>query len=351
MRAAAGSQTLEIQIHPGDIRKRVRYFFLSRRHLILWSLLALLYLAGVALAAAVAPGVVGGLMSRREYQGLISERRLQGERLQALVGRMDDLDRHAQALGLRMEAVFLVYGLPPVQPRSGARPAAAATDSRSIYDETIAEGRRLQGQLRERLQGLDTSLGEVGAFEAAHPEQVRTTPSICPLRGSDLVLIGSFGTRRSPFTHELEVHPGADLAAPIGTPIHATADGVVAFAGQVPLARSAVWWRYGNLVIVENGDGFVTLFGHDDRVEVRAGQRVKRGDLLATVGNTGWVTSPHLHYEIRRRDAGGVYRPVDPLIYILDRHWPNEDRLLVAARTAPPLLDFEPLPVPASRQH
>jgi murein DD-endopeptidase MepM/ murein hydrolase activator NlpD len=350
VRAAAGSPSLEIQIHPGDIRKRVRYFFLSRRHLILGSLVGLLYLAGVALAAAVAPGVVDGLMSRREYQGLISERRLQGERLQALVGRMEDLDRHAQMTALRMETVFLVYGLPPVRPRGGAHPVAAA-DPRSIYGETIAEGRRLQGRLRERLQGLDAALGEVSAFESSHPEEVRTTPSICPLSGRDLVLVGSFGRRRSPFTHEMEVHSGADLAAPVGTPIHATADGVVAFAGQVPLGRSPLWYRYGNLVIVQNGDGFFTLFGHDDRVEVRAGQRVKRGDLLATVGKTGWATSPHLHYEIRRRDAGGDYRPVDPLIYILDRHWPNEDRLLVEARTAPPLQGFEPLPVPAGRQH
>jgi murein DD-endopeptidase MepM/ murein hydrolase activator NlpD len=348
VRAATGSQSLEIQIHPGDIRKRVRYFFLSRRHLLFWSVLALLYLAGIALAAAVAPGVVGGLMGRREYQALISERRLQGERLQALVGRMEDLDRHAQSIGLRMEGVFLVYDLPPARPGAEARPAAAA-DSQSIYGETIDEGRRLQGRLRARLQDLDTSLGAVRAFEASHPEQVRTTPSICPLRGSDLVLVGTFGKRRSPFTHEIEIHPGADLAAPVGTPIYATADGVVAFAGQVPLGRSAAWYRYGNLVIVQNGDGFFTLFGHDERVEVRAGQRVKRGDLLATVGKTGWAMSPHLYYEIRRRDAGGVYRPVDPLVYILDRHWPNEDRLLVAARTAPPLQVFEPLPVPAGQ--
>ncbi len=349
MRAEAGSQSLEIQIHPGDIRKRVRYFFLTRRHLILWSLLALLYLSGLALAAAVAPGVVGGLLGRREYQGLISERRLQGERLQALVGRMDDLDRHAQALGLRMDEIFLIYGLPPVRPRVGARPVAAA-DPRSIYGDTIAEGRRLQGRLRERLQGLDASLGEVRDFETTHPEQVSTTPSTCPLSGNDLVLVSSFGRRRSPFTHEMEVHPGADLAAPVGTPVHVTADGVVAFAGQVPLHHSSLWWRLGNLVIVQNGESFFTLYGHDDTVTVRAGQRVKRGDVIATVGKTGWATSPHLHYEIRRRDAGGEYRPVDPLVYILDRRWPNEDRLLVAARTAPPLQGVEPLPVPIGRQ-
>jgi murein DD-endopeptidase MepM/ murein hydrolase activator NlpD len=347
VRADAAPRSLEIQIHPSDIRKRVRYFFLSRRHLVLWSAVALLYLAGLALAAAVAPGVVGGLMSRQEYQGLISERRLQGERLQSLVGRMDDLDRHLQALGLRIDAVFLVYGLPPAPPR-GAAPPSAKTDARSIYGETIAEGRRLQSHLRERLQGIDGALGAVRAFEAAHPDQVRSTPSVCPLRG-DLVLVGSFGRRRSPFTHQLEIHSGVDLAAPVGTPIHATADGVILFAGQVPLSRSAAWYRYGNLVIVRHGDGFVTLFGHDDRIAVRAGQRVKRGDVLATVGTTGWAPSPHLHYEIRRRDAGGAYRPVDPLIYALDRRWPNEDRLLAAARTSPPLQEFDPLPVPVGR--
>jgi hypothetical protein len=349
VKADAVSRTLEIQIHPSDIRKRVRYFFLARRHLLFGSLVALLYLSGVALAAAVAPGVVDGLMERREYQGLISERRLQGERLQALVGRMDDLDRHAQALALRMDAIFLVYDLPPLPVRDFLAPETAV-DSGSIYSETINEGRTRRRRMQEWLGVLDREMEEVRAFEASHPEQVRTTPSTCPLRGNDMVLVSPFGRRRSPFTHEMELHPGADLAAPAGTPVRATADGVVVFAGQVPLSRGSLWWRYGNLVIVQNGDAFFTLFGHGDRVEVRAGQRVRRGDLLATVGKTGWATSPHLYYEIRHRDAAGVYRPVDPLIYILDRHWPNEDRLLAAARTAPPLQGVEPLPVPAGRQ-
>jgi len=177
---------------------------------------------------------------------------------------------------------------------------------------------------------------------------VRTTPSICPLRG-EFVLISSFGRRRSPFTRQLELNTGADLAAPSETPVYATADGVVAFAGQYPLGRSAVWWRFGNLVIVENGEEFVTVFGHNSRIEVRAGQQVKRGDLLATVGNTGWSSSPHLHYEVRRRGADGVYRPVDPLIFILDHRWPSEERLLVRARNAPPVQDFEPLPAGGSK--
>lgn len=347
MRPAGSGWSLEVQIHPGDIRKRVRYLFLSRRQLTAVAIAALLYLAGIALAAAVAPGVVGGLMSRQEYQGLIAERARQGERLQELVDHVSRLDRRAGDLNLRIDQVFLAYSLPPVRPRprggTAAEPAAP-----SIYAGAIEQGQRLQTRVWERLGTLDGALDAARAFEAAHPDEVRTTPSACPLRG-ELVLVSSFGRRRSAFTHEMERHTGVDFAAQVGTPVYATADGVVAFAGQVPLGRSSDWWRLGNLVMVEDGDGFVTLFGHDDRVEVRAGQRVKRGERIASVGNSGWSTSPHLHYEIRRRGADGIYRPVDPLIYILDRRWPNEEQLLLKARTDPPARDFEPLPAGVGR--
>jgi murein DD-endopeptidase MepM/ murein hydrolase activator NlpD len=340
--------SLEVQIHPSDIRKRVRYLFLSRRQITAWSVAALLFLLGLALAAAVAPGVVGGLMNRHEYQALIAERVSQGQRLNALVERAGQLDVRVEELELRLGKIFIAYGLPTAPPPARmiapARLAAAAADS--IYAGTIAEGDRLRIRARDGLMAVGDSLRAVQAFESAYPEGVRSTPSICPLRG-EFVLTSGFGNRRSPFTRELELHAGADLAATPETPVHATADGVVVFAGQYPLGRSAAWWRYGNLVIVENGDGFVTLFGHNSRIEVRAGQRVQRGDLLATVGNTGWSSSPHLHYEIRRRGADGVYRPVDPLIYILDYRWPSEERLLVRARSAPPVRDFEPLPAAA----
>jgi murein DD-endopeptidase MepM/ murein hydrolase activator NlpD len=345
---SGGSWSLEVQIHPGDIRRRVRYLFLSRRQLTLASVVAVVYLAGIALAAAVAPGVVGGLTNRDEYQRLIAERTRQGERLQALVDHVGRIDRRAADLDLRMEKVFLAYGLPPVRPRGKSpRPSrpTAASGSRSIYAGTVEQGTRLRTRLLERLDALDGALDEVSAFEGAHPEQVRATPAVGPLRGSDFVLVSGFGPRRSPFTHELERHTGVDLAAPAGTPVHATADGVVAFAGELPPGRSE-WWRLGNLVIVENGDGFVTLFGHAERLDVKTGQRVRRGDRLATVGSSGWSSSPHLYYEVRRKQGDGKFRPVDPLIYILDHRWPNEEQLLLKARAAPPPADFEPLPLP-----
>lgn len=344
MKAGGERWRLEVQIHPSDIRKRVRYLFLSRWKVTAWAVPALLWVLALALAGAVAPGVVAGQMNRQEYRTLTAERSRQGERLQGLLGRLAALDRRGVDLDLRLDKVFLAYGLPALRPPRSTVPASRVPVPDSIYAAAVQQGDRLRERIRTRLRQAEGDLSEVGSFEASHPGEVRTTPSICPLRGKGFVLISSFGDRRSPFTRQMEFHPGVDLAAPVGTPIHAPADGVVVFAGQYPLARSHGWWSYGNMVLIRGGEGFVTIFGHADQVEVRAGQTIRRGERLATVGNSGWSTSPHLHYEVRRRGADGVFRPIDPLLFILDRRWPNDDRLLLRARNARPVQSFEPLP-------
>ena len=339
------SWTLEVQIHPSDIRRKVRYLFLSRLQVTLWSVVLLLYLFGLTCAVAFAPGVIGGVLNSQEYQSLTTERARHGERLQALVGRMEQIDRRTAALKARMDKIFLAYDLPRVEARSdGGNPFPRVPVPDSIYARAVLRGNQLQARIGERMGLLDTFLREVREFERGNPEQVRATPALCPIRGSDFVLIGAFARRRSPFTREFEFHAGLDLAASRGTPIHAPADGVVAFAGQVPMGRSPVWWRFGNLVILRHGDRFVTAFGHCDELRVRTGQTVRQGDFLATVGSTGWSTSPHVHYEVRRRMGDGEYRPVDPMIYILDRRWQNEERLLVRAASGLADMEYEPLP-------
>lgn len=335
--------SLEVQIHPSDIRRRVWYLFLTRWQLTLWSIPLLAYLAFLALALWAAPDVIGGALHRHEYSSLMSERASQGERLQDLVERLEQLGERTDGLHLRMSKILLAYGLPAgrsVGP--GGHPSPAQPDS--IYAGTIQQGSRLQSRIGERLNVLEAFLREVRTYEQANGEQVRSTPSICPLRGGDFVLTSTFGRRRSPFTREFELHTGLDLAAPEGMPVHSPADGVVVFAGQYPMGRSIGWWRYGNLVMVRNGDRFVTLFGHCRELKVRAGQTVRKGDVLATVGNTGWSTSPHVHYEVRRKTGDGRWVPVDPLIYILDHRWPNEERLLATARSGPEAQGYEPLP-------
>jgi murein DD-endopeptidase MepM/ murein hydrolase activator NlpD len=337
------SWTLEVQIHPGDIRRRVRYLFLNRRQITLWSIPALLYIAFLAVAAWSAPGVVGGMLNRQEYGLLVSERALQGDRLQELVGRLEQLQERTGGLNLRMNKILLAYGLEAGR-RAGVSGRQVPPAPDSIYSGTIQQGTRLQARIGDRLGVLSSFIRQVWTFEQEHKDQVRSTPSVCPIQGGDFVLISTFGRRRSPYTREFDFHAGLDLAAPVGKPVLSPADGTVVFAGIYPMGRSLIWWRFGNLVIVRNGDGFVTLFGHCDQLKVKAGQKVRQGDLLATVGNTGWSTSPHLHYEVRRKLEDGRWVPVDPLIYILDHRWQNEERLLLQARSTPPEQDYEPLP-------
>jgi murein DD-endopeptidase MepM/ murein hydrolase activator NlpD len=275
----------------------------------------------------------------------VAERSRHGKRLQELTEQMAILDRSTEDLHLKMSRIYLTYGLENDKGSAGqGYPFEPRGVPESIYSGAIRRGNELEAKIAERLRVLGTFIEEVETFESAHGDQVQTTPSISPLRRSEFVLTSPFGNRRSPFTKELDFHHGLDMAAPTGTEIYAPAAGVVVFAGRYPLRQSVAWWRFGNLVALRNGDRFITLFGHCDEVKVRSGQRVEQGEIIGTVGNTGWSTNPHLHYEVRRLQDDGEFEPVDPRIYILDHRWRDEEQLLVRARMAPDHRDYEPLP-------
>ena len=127
------------------------------------------------------------------------------------------------------------------------------------------------------------------------------TPSLRPVDGW---ISSGFGYRVSPFTGRKELHKGLDIATRQGTPIIAPADGLVTYAADK--------WLMGNMVTIDHGFGMVTRYGHVHKFLKHKGDRVKRGDVIALVGNTGRSTGPHLHYEVR---LNGV--PVDPQKYIL----------------------------------
>ena len=112
-------------------------------------------------------------------------------------------------------------------------------------------------------------------------------PSVSPVNGW---IASGFGDRISPFTGRKGRHNGIDIASPVGTPIRAPADGVVIFSG----AKAG----FGNFIMLAHGNGVVSRYGHNAQNMVHPGQRVKRGDQIATVGMTGRTTGPHLHYEV-----------------------------------------------------
>jgi murein DD-endopeptidase MepM/ murein hydrolase activator NlpD len=180
------------------------------------------------------------------------------------------------------------------------------------YQITANEVKKL-GINPERLASAKTFTGTGGPFEAVQPLKAATDPqfkqlfmswkkldqieqgtiaipSVEPVKGS--AFTSGFGVRSDPFRGRAAMHAGIDLAGPIGTPVYATADGMVERAEYHN-------GGYGNLVELNHGRGIQTRYGHLTRSTVRPGQRVTRGQLIGYMGSTGRSTGSHLHYEVR----------------------------------------------------
>ncbi|MEO8683023.1 MAG: M23 family metallopeptidase, partial [Vicinamibacterales bacterium] len=144
------------------------------------------------------------------------------------------------------------------------------------------------GLLKDLLQGLESRLQLVRVNVGKRNGLAAATPSILPTAGW---LTSGVGGRADPFTGERDSHPGLDISADRGSPVFATAD------GKVTLSELA--GAYGNLIELDHGYGLETRYGHLSAFKVKAGDTVKRGDLIGLVGSTGRATGPHLHYEVR----------------------------------------------------
>lgn len=223
---------------------------------------------------------------------------------------------------------------------------------RSIFESSpIPDSARLKAMEQLKEVQLVTSLGETDLIKSITSQLNRLTllatyqqksfntieamvknkekllaaiPAIQPVSDKDLTRIASgFGTRIDPVYKVPKFHAGLDFTAPVGTPIYATADGVVAEAGYNA-------GGYGNRVVINHGFGYETLYGHMYRVKARVGQKIKRGEVIGYVGSTGKSTGPHCHYEVHKNDL-----PVDPVYYFYNDLTPEQyDRLLKLAQTA-----------------
>jgi len=180
----------------------------------------------------------------------------------------------------------------------------------SSFNTSMSRGAaNMVERLSSRLDHLDQqakiqsiSFQELDNFFKHQKSLLSSTPSIWPSRGW---VTSGFGFRKSPFTGLREKHEGWDIAARAGSPIRATADGEVVVEGRE--------YGYGNMIEINHGYGVMTRYGHNSKHLVKVGDRVKRGQVIALVGNTGRSTGPHVHYEVLLH---GV--PVSPKNYILE---------------------------------
>lgn len=302
-----------------------------------------LFLFFMLVTLVVAPSVIRRTHRISALRVMQQERDVQLARLREHVSQLESLERALGEERLRVEKLAGIYGIelplgggPPEAPDGGE-----PRDSRSQL--AAAHGR--ESRLVESIVLLDAQLARIAAHEEGNPGIARSIPSILPLPQDRFVVVSGFGQRVSPFTRRQEFHPAIDLAATRGTPVYATADGVVTFAGRPPLKAGSEWWRLGNVVVVNHDGRYVTVYGHCDAVRVRAGQRVEQGAVIASVGDSGWASSVHLHYEVRGNlDGAGTWDPVDPRLHVLNYEWSDEETILANAERARKPGKAPPLP-------
>jgi murein DD-endopeptidase MepM/ murein hydrolase activator NlpD len=171
-------------------------------------------------------------------------------------------------------------------------------DEKGLVQQMKADVERL----RTEAMSQEESLSELERLLQTKKEVLVHTPSIWPVHGW---VTSGFGFRTNPFTGLTQMHEGIDISNRVGTLVVAPADGIVSDIGND--------WYHGKLLVISHGFGMSTRYSHLNKVLVKVGQKVKRGDKIAEVGMSGKTTGPHLHYEVR---LSGI--PANPMRYILN---------------------------------
>jgi murein DD-endopeptidase MepM/ murein hydrolase activator NlpD len=229
------------------------------------------------------------------------------EQLGQLHSRLSTISDTLRLIAQRDARIRLMANLEPNDPSVqqagiGGPAPREHQSSGGILGQRAQEIRVDINALIRRANLLSLSFKQASDSISSHAIRVEALPSIMPTAGW---LSSAFSSMREhPILHIMRPHEGIDVTAPSGAPIQSPASGTVISAG----------WEtgYGNVVELDHGYGITTKFAHCSKLLVHSGQRVKRGDVIANVGDTGLATGPHLHYEVH---VNG--RPVDPLRYVL----------------------------------
>ena len=274
-----------------------------------------LRLIAVGAGAAVAVLAVGAVLSiytlmngemhASETAQLREANRIQQEQILQVSKKASALQQDLDSLCRAEDGLRAIVGAPPAAADETVQEGTVSPTGGEQHTPTTADLSEALEMIEERLSTRRSSIDLLaetmrrefpGAASYASDSAPHTTPSIWPAAG---YVSSPYGLR----FNGTEFHQGIDIAADMGTPIVATADGVVTAAG----------WNggYGNMVDVDHGGGIVTRYGHASAVAVTVGQQVRRGEVIAYVGSTGRSTGPHVHYEVR---VDG--QPVNPAGYL-----------------------------------
>jgi murein DD-endopeptidase MepM/ murein hydrolase activator NlpD len=254
-------------------------------------------------------GFFGEAVDRVKLSRLEKENQYLESRLLDLNSAMLKLKDEMVVLMEKEKNVRMVFGMPEVDAQlrevgiGGPMPSQFLNQSPTMtqFEETEIELDKLLRQTRFERESFDQIYSEL--YDKR--KLLDHTPSILPTEG---YISRGFGIKLDPFTKTKQPHLGIDLAADIGTPVYATADGRVSFVGKDP--------GLGKMIRINHLFGYTTVYAHLSMVKVKRGENVKRGEMIGAVGNTGYSTGPHLHYEVRFQG-----QPKNPLNYILSSQY------------------------------
>lgn len=190
--------------------------------------------------------------------------------------------------------------------------------------EIIINTAKRLDEITSQLVVQSKSYDEVFKLAKDKEKLIASIPAIQPVDFHDLRRIGSlFGYRTDPFYKVSKFHEGIDFTAAVGTPIYVTGDGVVSEAEYNN-------GGYGNKITINHGYSYETVYAHLSKINVKVGQRVKRGEVIGLMGNTGKSTAPHLHYEVRKSGT-----PMNPLYFFFNDITPAEYQAMIELSSQP----------------
>jgi hypothetical protein len=230
----------------------------------------------------------------------------------------------------------MVFGMDPIdkdiwEAGTGGHTAHPEVDAFKFGGAAVNEALTRIDFLSRQLVIQSKSLDTIQSLAKSKTDMLASIPSVKPVREDKLQktigTLSGFGYRIHPVYKIRKFHAGLDFPARVGTAIQAPGDGVVTETG---------WHQgYGNCVKISHGFGYVTLYGHMNRINVRPGQKVTKGQKIGEVGDTGLSTAPHLHYEVHYRG-----NPINPINFCMDNLTPREYQEMVeAAKVANQSLD------------
>ena len=258
-------------------------------------------------------------MLKRQYEEVVTQYHLLSNKVEQMDNVLKDMETRDDNI---YRVIFETDPIPSTIRRAGSGGVDQYEHLKQLSDADLVIGTaRKIDELSKAMYVQSKSFDEVETLVKNKIDMLASIPAILPISLKDKntrIVSSSYGYRMHPIYKTRKFHAGMDFTGAIGTPIYATGNGTV--------ITSQFDKGYGRHVIIDHGFNYKTVYAHMDKALVKKGQKVKRGDIIGYIGNTGLSTGPHLHYEVRKND-----KPLDPVNFYYNDLTPDEYAAFVEA--------------------